>query len=132
MKRSLSRLPLLALMLLLFTYGRTPQNNWVKLATRTVGYTVDHSEVVIDGLNENLNALKVKVAKGAINLHRCVAYYQNGQTQDIDILNSIPQGGESKVIELPRSDQSVTKLIFVYDTKNRAIQKADIEFWGRK
>ena len=131
MKRSLSRLSLLAL-ILFFTYGRAPQNNWVKLANRTISYTVDHSEMVIDGLNENLNALRVKVAKGAINLHRCVVYYQNSQTQDIDILNSIPEGGESKVIDLPRSDQSITKLVFVYDTKNRAIQKADIELWGRK
>ena len=119
-------------MAFLFAYRPIPQNNWVKLANRTVNYTMDHSEMVIDGLNENLTALRVKVAKGAINLHRCVVYYQNAQTQDIDILNSIPEGGESKVIDLPRSDQAITKLIFVYDTKNRAIQKADIELWGRK
>jgi hypothetical protein len=138
MKRSLFRLPgLLAMIALLFAYATAPgtailQNNWVKLANRTVNYTMDHSEMVVDGLNDNLNGLRVKVTKGAINLHRCVVYYQNAQTQDIDILNSIPEGSESKIIDLPRSDQAITKLVFVYDTKNRAIQKADVEVWGRK
>jgi hypothetical protein len=108
------------------------QNNWVKLADRTVTYTVSHSQIVLDGLNDNLGALKVKVTAGAINLHRCMIYYQNGQTQDVDVLNSIAQGGESKVIELPHSDQPIIKLVYVYDTKNRAIQKADVELWGRR
>src|SRR5215213_6065482 len=68
------------------------QNNWVKLADRTVTYTVSHTQIVVDGLKDNLGALKVKVTSGAINLHRCVIYYQNGQTQDVDVLNSIAQG----------------------------------------
>ena len=108
------------------------QEKWMKLADRTINYTVDHSEMVVDGLRENLNALRVKVPRGAINLHNCIVYYQNSQTQDVSILNSIPEGGESKVIELPRSNQPIIKLIFVYDTKNRAIQQADVELWGRR
>ena len=83
-------------------------------------------------MQDYLNALRIKVAKGAINLHRCVVYYKDGQTQDIDVLNAIPQGGQSRIIELTRTDQPVTRLVFVYDTKNRAIEKADIELWGRK
>ena len=128
----------LAILVLLAAYRPAPlrttmqQGNWVKLATRTVVYTVDHSQVEIDGLHDHLNAVRVKVPKGALNLHRCVVYYKDAQTADIDILNSIPQGGESKIIELQRTDQPVTRLVFVYDTKNRAIQKADIELWGRK
>ena len=113
-------------------YPGTAQDNWVKVANRTVSYTVDHSQVEIDGLHDYLNAVRFKVATGAINLHRCVVYYKDAQTQDIDVLNAIPQGGQSKIIELQRTDQPVTKLVFVYDTKNRAIQKADIELWGRK
>lgn len=108
------------------------QNNWIKLASRTLGYTVDHSQVEVDGLQDNLGALKVKVIKGAINLQHCVVYYKDSQTQDIDVLNVIPQGAESRIIELQRTDQPVTKIVFVYDTKNRAIQKADVELWGRK
>ena len=109
-----------------------PQGNWSKLADRTVQYTVDHTEITIDGLQENLDALKVKVAKGAINLHRCVVYYKDSQTQDIAVLNSIPEGSESKVIELASNGQAVTKVVLVYDTKNRAIQRADVELWGRR
>lgn len=123
----------LLLVQLSFTAGTSiPQGSWSKLADRTVQYTVDHTEVTIDGLQQNLGALRVKVAKGAINLHRCVVYYSNSQTQDIAVLNSIPEGGESKVIELTHSDQPVTKVVLVYDTKNRAIQKADVELWGRR
>jgi hypothetical protein len=109
-----------------------PQEKWVKLAERTANYTVDHSQIVLDGLDANLTALRVKVKKGALNLHRCAIFYKNGQTQDIDILNSIPEGGQSKVIEIPGSDRLISKLVFTYDTKNRDIQKADVELWGRQ
>lgn len=112
--------------------GKARPDTWIKLADRTVTHTVDHSELTIEGVHENLNAIRLKVVRGAINLHRCVVYYKDSQTQDFTILNSIPAGGESKVIELPRAGQPVTKLVFVYDTKNRGIQKADVEIWGRQ
>ena len=109
-----------------------PQEKWVKLGERTAAYTVDHSQIIVDGLEQNLNALRVKVKKGALNLHRCAIFYKNGQTQDIDILNSIPEGGQSKIIEIPANDHLITKLVFTYDTKNRAIDKANVELWGRQ
>lgn len=127
--RLLLVLPLLAL--LAASPARHIQQNWVKIGDRTVNYTIDHSEIVFDGVQKNLGALQVKVKKGAINLHRCVIYYDNGQTQDMDILNAIPQGGESKVLELPADSRIISKLVFTYDTKNRATQKADVEVWGR-
>ena len=108
------------------------QEKWVKLGDRTVNYTVDHSEIVFEGLNANVSALRVKVRKGAINLHRCVVYYQDNQTHEIDILNSIPAGQESKVIELPAPAKTINKLVFTYDTKNRATQKAEVEVLGRR
>ncbi|HYF30911.1 MAG TPA: hypothetical protein VD993_07315 [Chitinophagaceae bacterium] len=113
-------------------YANTFQDKWAKLGDRTVNYTVDHSEMVVEGIEKELNAVRVKVKQGAINLHRCVVHYKGGQTQDIDILNSIPAGNESKVIELPSPVKTVSKLVFTYDTKNRAIQKADVEVWGRE
>lgn len=107
------------------------QQNWIKIGERTVNYTIDHSEIVFEGVQKNLGALQVKVKKGAINLHRCVVYFEDGQTQDMDVLNAIPEGGESKVLELPANSRTISKLVFTYDTKNRATQKADVEVWGR-
>ena len=126
---------LMALLLaqLSFTAGTAlPQGNWTKLADRTVNHTIDHTEIDIDGIRQKLAAVRVRVSKGAINLHRCVVYYQDSQTQDIAVLNSIPEGGESKVIELTHTNQAVMRIVLIYDTKNRAIQKADVELWGRK
>jgi nitrate reductase NapAB chaperone NapD len=132
--KSTGRLLLLGLLLMQwsFTAGPgLPQANWTKLANRTVAFTVDHTEINIDGLQHNLTALKVKVVKGAINLHRCVVYYKDAQTQDIAVLNAIPQGGESRVIELSRTAQPVVRVVLVYDTKNRGIQQAEVELWGK-
>lgn len=108
------------------------QEKWIRLGSRTVTATIDHTELTFDGLQHGLNGVKVKVTSGAINLHRCVAYYKDSQTEEVAVLNAIPQGSESKVIELTRTGQPVVKLVFVYDTKNRAIQKADVEVWGRQ
>ena len=108
------------------------QESWIKLGERTVNYTVDHSEIVFEGLNTNVSALRVKVRRGAINLHRCVVFYQDNQTHEIDVLNSIPAGQESKVMELPIPTKTINKLVFTYDTKNRATQKAEVEVLGRR
>ena len=116
----------------IFSANTSFQDKWVKLGERTVNYTVDHSEIVFEGLNANVGALRVKVRKGAINLHRCVVYFQDNQTHEIDILNSIPAGQESKVIELPAPAKTINKLVFTYDTKNRATQKAEVEVLGRR
>jgi hypothetical protein len=134
--RSRSGLLILAITLLvswpLLSANTSIQDKWVKLGERTVNHTVDHSEIVFESLNANVGALRVKVRKGAINLHRCVVYYQDNQTHEIDILNSIPAGQESKVIELPVPPKTINKLVFTYDTKNRATQKAEVEVMGRQ
>lgn len=132
--QSTGRLLLLGLLLMQWSFAAAPalqQANWTKLANRTVNHAVDHTELSIDGLQHDLGALKVKVVKGAINLHRCVVYYKDAQTQNIAVLNAIPQGGESRVIELSRTAQPVVRVVLVYDTKNRGIQQAEVELWGR-
>lgn len=128
--RLILMLPLLALLAAI--PARTPPQEWVKIGDKTVNYTIDHTEIVFDKVQQSLGALRVRVKKGAINLHRCAIYFDNGQTKDMEILNSIPEGGESKVIELPADSPAISKLVFTYDTKNRAIQKAEIEIWGRR
>lgn len=113
-------------------YTIKPQDKWVKLGDRTVNYTVDHSELTMDGLSSDLTAVRVKVKKGAINLHRCMVFYKGGQSEQLDVLNSIPAGQESKIIELPAPAKTVIKLVFTYDTKNRATQQVEVEVWGRQ
>ena len=72
--RSRSGILILAITLLfcwpLLSASTSIQDKWVKLGERTVNYTVDHSEIVFESLNANVSALRVKVRKGAINLHR--------------------------------------------------------------
>ena len=134
--RPRSGMLILAVILLAFwpvlSANTSSQETWIKLGERTVNYTVDHSEIVFEGLNVNVSALRVKVRRGAINLHRCVVFYQDNQTHEIDVLNSIPAGQESKIMELPTPTKIINKLVFTYDTKNRATQKAEVEVLGRK
>ena len=111
--------------------GKPLQEKWSRLGERTAPHTIDHSEITFDAVEKTANALRVKVKKGALNLHRCVVYYKNGQTSEVTILNSIPQGGDSKIIELPHSDMLITRIVLTYDTKNRATQQAIVELWFR-
>ena len=115
-----------------FSSNTSLQDKWIKIGERTVNYTVDHSELVFDGLSTNVGALRFKVKKGAINLHRCVVFFQDNQTHEADILNSIAAGQESRAIELPSPAKTINKLVFTYDTKNRATQKVEVEVWGRQ
>lgn len=104
---------------------------WEKLGERKVNYAVDRDEIQVWARDGFFDALKLKVKKGAINLHKMVVHFGNGEQKEIELRNNIRPGGESRVIDLPGNNRVITKVVFWYDTKNRAHRKAEVELWGR-
>jgi hypothetical protein len=51
--------------------------------------------------------------------------------QEVETRDNIRAGGESRVIDLAGNRRIITKVVFVYDTKNFAGRRAEVELWGR-
>src|SRR5262245_55448818 len=98
--------------------GGGPPGSWRVIATTHADYSGDHDTIVVKG-NDNVRRLKFKVTNAPLNLHRMVVTYDNGEPDKIDVREEIPQGGESRVIDLPGGSRSLKKIEFWYDTKGK-------------
>ncbi len=104
---------------------------WEKLGTKRVNYALDRDEIIVTAKEGLFDALKIIVKGGAINLHRVVIHFGNGETKEIEANAKIPAGGSSPVIDLPGNNRIIQKVVFWYDTKNYASKKAVVQLWGR-
>jgi hypothetical protein len=105
--------------------------NWSKLGERKVNATQETDEWVPDAPTPPITALKIRVNRGGLNLHRCIVYFADGDKASFDMRNDIPAGTESRVIGLGERGRSVTRFAFWYDTRNYSGQKPEIELWAR-
>lgn len=120
----------LAFVTMSFTF-KSDMRPWEHLGSRKIDYALDRDEIVVTAAEGRFTGLKFMVKRSAINLHKVVIHYGNGETQELDHRHTIPAGGESPVIDLPGNKRVIQKVVFWYDTKNVAARKGVIELWGR-
>ncbi len=104
---------------------------WEKLGERKVNFAADRDEILVTASEGRFTALKILVKKGRINMHKMVIHFGDGTEQEVETRDEIRAGGESRVINLEGNRRVIRKVVFVYDTKNFADQRAEVELWGR-
>jgi hypothetical protein len=109
-----------------------PTGSWVVIGTTHANHTADHDGIVVQGPGDNFRALKLKVTDAPLTLMKMVVTYDNGQTDNIEVRQNIPRGGESRVIDLKGGQRSIRRIDFWYDTKGLLNGRADVTIFGRK
>ncbi|MEZ5057007.1 MAG: DUF2541 family protein [Saprospiraceae bacterium] len=104
---------------------------WERLGTKKVNFGLDRDEIVVSAREGLFTAMKLKVKRAGINMHKCVVHFANGESQEIIIRNNLRQGGETRVIDINGGARVIRKVVFWYDTKNIRARKGVIELWGR-
>lgn len=104
---------------------------WEMLGSRQVNYAVDHDEIVVTGWEGKFEAIKIKVVKGPINMHKVIVHFRNGGKQEIELRNNFKAGSESRVVDLTGDDRVIRKIDLWYDTKNASKKRATVQVWGR-
>ena len=106
---------------------------WRLLGTIQANFKADHDTIVVHGPFDNFRRIKFKVTNAPINIQRLIVVYENGQPDPIDVRQSIPQGGESRAIDLAGIGQRRFRRIdFWYDTKGILKGKANVTVFGQK
>lgn len=104
---------------------------WERLGSRKVKKSLDRDEILVTRREGRFSAVKLKVRKSGINLHRFVVHFVGGGQQEVKVRKNMPAGGETRVIDLRGRRRAISKVVFWYDTKGIAGNKAKVDLWGR-
>jgi hypothetical protein len=96
--------------------GRGP--NWVLLGERVVTDKTDRDTIRVTSGRGSFTALKFEVRRRGVDFHRVVIHFANGEDQRLELRNSIPAGGESRVIDIDGGSRIITSIDFWYDAKS--------------
>ncbi|HEY9008809.1 DUF2541 family protein [Ohtaekwangia sp.] len=107
-------------------------DNWVEIGSRKVNFGLDRDVINVSYRDGYFEAIKIVVRGGALNMHKCTVYFENGGQQEIELRHNFGKGTDSRVIDLKGNKRFIDKIEFWYDTKNAANRKAEVIVWGRK
>jgi hypothetical protein len=110
-----------------------PPGSWRLIGTVEAGFKADHDGIVVVGPFDDFRRIKFKVTGAPLNLQRLVVTYENGQPDQIDVRNNIPEGGESRQIDLAGAGKRrIRRIDFWYNTKGILKGKAHVTVFGMK
>ncbi len=106
---------------------------WRLIGRTHADHAADHDSIIVKGPFDNFRKIKFKVTDAPLNMQHMVVTYDNGNPDKIDIRQNIPQGRESRAIDLRGiGKRSVRRIDFWYDTKGFLKGKADVTMFGMK
>ena len=106
---------------------------WRLIGQTHADHGADHDTIIVQGPYDNFRKIKFKVTDAPLNMQRMVVTYDNGAPDNIEIRQDIPQGGESRVIDLRGiGKRSLRRIDFWYDTHGFLKGKADVTVFGMK
>jgi hypothetical protein len=103
---------------------------WVLLGTRAVNDRADHDVIVVTGARGDFRGVKLTVQRAAIDFHRVVVHYGNGTKQELELRNTIPAGGETRIIDLTGNERIINRVEFWYDAKTIRGRRAVVRLFG--
>jgi hypothetical protein len=104
---------------------------WEKLGQRRVNFGLDRDEILVTAREGTFTALRLHAELAPMNFHRCVVHFANGSTQTFQISETVRAGQTTRLLDLAGNNRIITKVVFWYDTKNRANRRGRVELWGR-
>lgn len=113
------------------TISTSTNQQWKFIGDKKVNFLIDRDVIHVTG-NENYRQIKLKVTDGPVHILDMDIYFENGDKFDVSIRNKIPQGGESRVIDLPGGSRSIKKIEFWYETKGFLKGRGRVAVWGKR
>lgn len=109
------------------------RGSWRILGTTQAKYTIDHDAIIILGPYDYFRKLKFKVTDAPLNMQRMIVRFDDGGLpENIEVRYNIPQGGESRVIDLRGGRRKLKTVEFWYDTKGLLRGRANVTLFGIK
>jgi hypothetical protein len=86
----------------------------VRLGDAHVDGNVDHDSIHVGRSDGKFRAIQLHISGGAINFERVVVRFGNGTTEELPIHSTIPDGGNTRLIDLPGDHRSIESVDLWY------------------
>ena len=107
--------------------------SWRLLGTVQAKLVADHDIIVVAGPYDFFRKLKFKVTDAPLDMQRMIITYDGGGLpENINIRFNIPQGGESRIIDLQGGRRKIRTVEFWYKTSSLFRGRADLTLFGMK
>ena len=106
---------------------------WRLLGTVQANLVADHDIIIVAGPYDYFRRLKFKVTGASLNIERMIVTYDDGGLPEkIDIRFNIPEGGESRIIDLRGGKRKIRTVEFWYKTNGILKGRANLTLFGIK
>ena len=112
----------LMFLLALCTSLQARRESWEYLGNAHVDGSQDHDSIKVGRSAGSYRAIQLRISGGAINFERVIVRFGNGSQEEIAIRSRIPDGGQTRVIDLPGERRIIQSLDLWY---NR-------DHWGKR
>jgi hypothetical protein len=110
--------------------GTIAAANWVLLGDRTVTDRLDHDTIAVTADRGEFTAVKVEVRRHAVDFHRFVVTYGNGDTDVLEVRRTIPAGGETRSLDFKGGHRVIKRIDFWYDARTLGGKRAVVRALG--
>lgn len=123
---------ILVLSIMIITLSSTAQGGrWLFLGERLVNDRQDHDIVTVTAARGDFSAIQIRVKGAAVDFHRVIIVYGNGNRQEVELRNTIGAGRNSRVIDLAGNERIIKHIEFWYDARTIKGRKALVRVFGR-
>lgn len=110
-----------------------PTGSWRVLGTTSAKSSGDHDAIYIKGPYDFFRRIKFKVTDSNIEMQYILVRYDDGGAPErVETRENIPQGGESRIIDLKGGKRKLKSVEFWYRDKGFLNGKADVTLFGIK
>lgn len=123
----------IVLMAVIGLSGTAAAQDWKFIADKTVNFGVDRDVIHLGDFRDDFRQIRLHVTDAPLRMFDMKIHFDNGDVQDVELRAVIPQGGDSRVIDLVGGMRHIQKIEFWYKpgAKGRKGQSR-VAVWGRK
>jgi hypothetical protein len=101
----------------------------VYLGNADVDGAVDRDSIQVGRGDGTYRAIQLRVSGGAVNFDRVIVRYGNGTMEEIQVRNRIPDGGRTRIIDLP-GDRRIIRSVDLWYSKDRWTRRPTVSLYG--
>jgi len=104
---------------------------WTFLGEKMANDRLDHDVVLVTAKKHDFKSILIRVKGASVDFKKVVVVYGNGERDEIELRNTIPAGGSSRIIDLKGKERIIREIEFWYDANTIRGRKALVRVFGR-